>query len=62
MDRKCAICGKTNGLFTIELPLDDEPDKYFTKLVCGNCWDIIAEIARRVCVMELEDKNRINDD
>ena len=43
MDKKCAICGKTHGLFTLEIESDD--GTAFDKFVCGSCWDVIAAIA-----------------
>jgi len=45
MDRKCAICGKTNGLFTIEIPSEDEDEPSFNRYVCISCWEIIAQVS-----------------
>ena len=42
---KCALCGKTHGLFSIELTAED--GGAFNKYVCGSCWEVVAEIAHR---------------
>ena len=44
MDKKCAICGRTNDL--MELPMVFEGVEY-SKYVCNTCWEVIAAIAVR---------------
>ena len=45
MDWKCSICGKPNGLFTIEIPAEEEGELSYGKNVCASCWDIIAQVS-----------------
>ena len=45
--KDCQFCGKTHDLFSIELPVDGTDDKEIRK-ICGNCWNVIAEIVNRV--------------
>jgi len=53
--KRCAICGKTYDLFGLELTSDD--GEKFQKFVCGSCWDVIAEIAKRAIRAEkMEDE------
>lgn len=55
MDKKCALCGRTNGLNELILG-EDETDagEEITRYVCSNCWETIAGIARRAIDFDAE--------
>ena len=57
MDKKCAICGKTHDLFILEI--EYEPGETYAKYLCGSCWDVIAEVAKRATkpMIEASEKN-----
>jgi uncharacterized protein YlaI len=49
MKDKCAICGKEHDLFELKFKADEtDANEEFSKYVCGDCWEVIAAIARRV--------------
>jgi len=49
MDKSCAICGHTDDLYILEIPVDDDiTGEKESKFVCGNCWNIIAQISLNV--------------
>jgi len=45
---ECHFCHKTSDLFRLEWKEDDEQELPETALVCGKCWSMIGEIAKRV--------------
>jgi len=47
MNNRCQFCGKAYDIFSIEIPIDDDRDQE-VRYVCGNCWNVIAEIVSRV--------------
>ena len=58
----CAICGKTHGLFTLDLETDE--GEAYKKFVCGSCWEVIAAIAVRACTSRfaLKDHSHAEED
>lgn len=59
----CRFCGKNQDIFTIEVPAEDEKGEHSEFHVCGGCWEVIAEIAKRVviyatkqCAIYMEEK------
>ena len=45
--RECKICGKTNDLNILHIPVEGEEPDTFSVFVCHMCWDIIANVAVR---------------
>ena len=57
--KQCAICKKSGDLFSIEIPFDEGDEVvFFTKYVCGSCWDVIAEITRRAVKATFEQQDK----
>jgi len=44
----CRFCGKNQDIFTIEVPPEERDGESSEFHVCGGCWDVIVEIAKRV--------------
>lgn len=67
-ERVCKICKKTSDLFKLEFEADGETEAY-TLMVCGTCWDVIANIAKRavdqkinlLAIAVASDQQRIKD-
>ena len=48
MSEQCKICGKATDLHRLTLEAwETDADEVLSILICRNCWEIIAAIARR---------------
>jgi len=50
----CAICQRNQTTYSINVPVDYDPEISATKHVCGSCCDIIATLAARPLLIEIE--------
>ncbi len=50
----CAICQRNQTTYSINIPVDYDPEISATKHVCGSCCDIIATLAARPLLVEIE--------
>ena len=48
----CQLCGKKHGNLSITIQPEEEGDEQYGYYICDACWDIIAEIARRIYHIE----------
>lgn len=45
----CRFCGKNTDIFTVTAPPDYGDNSQSSEFyVCGGCWDLIAEMVRRM--------------
>ena len=51
---KCQLCGKTHGLFSLEVDNDD--GTVSITHICGGCYDVVAQIALRVVKFQMAKK------